>query len=85
MQDVNVNANKWYSVKDVLPEDIQNCCPYEWVLVYGERHNMELFGIANRKDKEWDINNNEGAHSDTGFYTLTPKDITHWQYFTYPE
>jgi len=69
---------KWISVDDQLPEQDNNLCPFDWVLVCGENNDMFLVSFAQRRDNSWVIYEELGVHSCTGFYYMRPCDITHW-------
>ena|SRR5258708_29344800 len=75
---------KWISVKDKLPKDLEDqMCPHDAVLVISiePRGPAPLYGIGRWHAEGWEIMENSGAHSCTGFYTLESQDITHWMQF----
>ncbi len=69
---------KWISVKDQLPEDIDDMCscPQDYFLV--SMQNSSMIGLATRYENKWDILNNEGVDGCTGTNYFDSKDITHW-------
>lgn len=68
---------KWISVKDKVPHD-DFMCAFDWVLVRAERDDMYLTGMAQYLNGTWDIFEDVGFHSCTGFYAMSASDITHW-------
>lgn len=72
--------NDWNDVKDILPEQFNGMCEHDYVLVISESAGPSpLYGLACRRDGEWDIFGGEGVHSCTGTYELRSEDITHWK------
>jgi hypothetical protein len=79
---------EWISIKDKLPPDFKEYCEHDYVWVYAEKASRApspLFGIAQWQNGKWDICDEGGAHSCTGWYELMPEDITHWRRFEWPE
>lgn len=70
---------KWISVKDQLPEETNNSCADDSVLIYSDINGPRRYGIGSHSiEGGWDILGEQGAHSCTGFYVLESDDITHW-------
>lgn len=81
---IQLNSKEWISVKDEIPNNDDGCCSQDTVLVCALEPKggpSILYGIAQFIDGKWKILGEEGAHSCTGFYTMTSEMVTHWREF----
>jgi hypothetical protein len=85
--------NEWISIKDKTPEQLEKeipnefCC-HEAVLVCAHPARTgpsPLISMAIYGDGEWEILGGMGSHSDTGFYEMESKYITHWKRIDLPK
>lgn len=81
--------NKWISVKDKLPNDIKEICPYDFVLVYAEECDKggfpSMHGIAQEFEGKWEIIGNEGGCMDVGAFEFKSEYVTHWKILDRPK
>jgi hypothetical protein len=77
----------WISVKDKLPENIEDMCEHDYVLFLStamKNHGSpgNIYSIAQRREGKWDFPfGNRGVFSCEDEWDIESDDITHWMPF----
>lgn len=78
---------KWIKIDDKSPEEIENLCDYDYVLVLGKQYknSYPLIALAQMVNGKWSILGDIGAYGDVGEVEFKSEYVTYWARVEYPE